>query len=321
MNHIKEFFTHCSDPKSHYHWRYLPSWAVLGVMRLLCFMPYKCVIRVGWLIGLLLNRFLKERKRIAYINISRCLPHLSESQHRQLTEETMVNTGIGLAESMFGWWAPQHAIDERVSYTGLEKISEAQATGRGVIILSGHFTPLELCGRMLGSATDLHLTYRSQNNLAFNHCMTQARAARYGTPIEKKEMRKMLKALKSGGVVWYANDQDFGKKDSVIAPFFGIPTYTLATMSKLLKMTNAVVLYSQYHRDDSQGLGKASYHIDILSPFEQELSKDPADDVDNATRMNQVVEDSAKLFPSQYYWVHKRFKKKTQKTDPAFYAK
>jgi KDO2-lipid IV(A) lauroyltransferase len=134
--------------------------------------------------------------------------------------------------------------------------------------------------------------------------------------IEKTEMRKMIKRLKQGRAMWYACDQDFGRKNSVFAPFFGHQAATIATIGRLVKITGAKVVFIDYFRDDSQGFAKSHYHVNISDPFTDQFN---ASDLDNAIVMNQAVEASVRQHKSQYFWVHKRFKKRPKHETKNFY--
>ena len=132
--------------------------------------------------------------------------------------------------------------------------------------------------------------------------------------VEKTEMRRLIKILKSGRAMWYASDQDFGRKHSVFAPFFGHQAATLASISKILKLTKAKPLYFSHYRI---GEGKNTrYLMRISDPFGEELGDD---DIKNAALINQTVEAAIHFAPEQYMWVHRRFKTRPNPKDPKFY--
>ena len=297
--------------------RYWPTWLGILLIRLFCFLPYAFVIQIGRGIGILAYALLKKRKRIAHINIDACLPELSQAERDQLVKETIINSGIGLVEGLYSWWASSKSLHSRTTFTGKELVLEAQAQGRGVIVLGAHFTPVELLGRVACEQLRMDVTYRAQNNKAIDWCLRHTRQRNQSDLIEKTEMRKMIRNLKRGNAIWYTCDQDFGRKNSVFASFFGHQAASLATLGRLVKMTNAKVVYIDYHRDDSQGLSKAQYYINITDPFDKQFGES---DLQNAIDMNQQVEKVVRKSLNQYFWVHKRFKRRPRRDDEPFYS-
>jgi KDO2-lipid IV(A) lauroyltransferase len=101
--------------------------------------------------------------------------------------------------------------------------------------------------------------------------------------------------------VWYAPDQDFGPKHSVYAPFFNVPAATITATSRFAKLNDSPILMFTHHRchDDS------GYELELFPVIENFPS---GDDVQDATRINQELEKGILKDPSQYMWVHRRFK-------------
>ena len=296
--------------------KYWPTWIGLALLRLICFLPYPVLMHMGKGIGLLAYKVIKKRKRIAQINIDACFPELSQLEREALTKEAIVNTGIGIMEGFYSWWTPFETLNAKGTLHGADIVRKAQAEGRGVIILSPHYTSIEVSGRILFGNLPADTTYRAQNNKAIDWCLTRARKQDGCHLIEKTEMRQMIKRLKKGRAMWYACDQDFGRKNSVFVPFFGHQAATIATIGRLAKITGAKVVFIDYKRDDSQGFAKSHYHVNISDPFEDQFS---GSDEENALIMNQAVEASIRKNKSQYFWVHKRFKKRPENDDTKFY--
>jgi lauroyl/myristoyl acyltransferase len=99
--------------------------------------------------------------------------------------------------------------------------------------------------------------------------------------------------------IWYAFDQDLGAKNSVFAPFFGIPTATINAPAKLTKNQNTLAIAISFIRKNNH------YHLKISPP----LSNYPSTDMlDNATRLNTLLEAQIQKAPEQYLWIHRRFK-------------
>lgn len=296
------------------HPRYWLTWLGLGLLRLLALLPYAVAIYLGKAIGLLAFYGLKRRRHIAQVNIDLCFPEKTPNQRQRLVKDTLVANGIGIIEGLYSWWAADSQILPRTHIVGLELLQKAKDNGQGVILLGAHFTTLDFCGRALAQNTTMDTMYQTQSNAVVDYCLKKARLKRYKNVLEKFEMRRLLKNLKSGHVCWYACDQDFGRENSVFVPFFGVPAATLATLGRLIKLTKAKPLMVRHYRDSSQGLGKSQYRIEIIDPFiEAPLD---SDDIQNAIKINKALEQAIRIQPDQYFWVHRRFKKRPDPNEP-----
>ena len=155
---------------------------------------------------------------------------------------------------------------------------------------------------------------RDHNNPLMNAVMTRARERRYGNVLGAKDLRGLFRSLKKNRAVWYATDQDYGRKDIVFAPFFGIPAGTITATSRIAERSGCkVVPFSHFRRDDGPG-------YDIY--FHPALESFPSgDDLQDATLINQTIEREVRRAPDQYLWMHRRFKTRPDENDPGFYKR
>jgi KDO2-lipid IV(A) lauroyltransferase len=303
--------------KNPFHIRYLGTWFGLLILRIISFLPYSVAIHIGQFIGFIAQRFLKRRRHIAKTNIDLCLSELSEIERKELLDNTMMANGIGALESLYSWWANDKQVLPRVEIKGLEHLAAAKASGQGVILLGAHFTTLDFCGRALSQTTAMDTMYQTQSNAAIDYCLKKARLRNYKAVLEKFELRQFIKNLKQKHVIWYACDQDFGLKNSVFAPFFGVPAATLATLGRLISITHAKPLLCRHFRYSDEGLGRSRYLIEIYDPFAEEPLSD--NNQRNAELINIALEEAIRIKPEQYFWVHRRFKRRPDPTQKKLY--
>jgi len=298
-----------------FHPLYWPSWLAIGLLRIWVTLPYSWIYYSGKGLGWLMDKTLKGRRHVVEVNIGLCFPELTDTQQDALVSKTMQSTAIGLLESAYSWWASDAAIKKRSHMEGLDHIDKAGEEGRGVLLIGAHYTTLDLSGRVFGSERPCDVIYRPQRNKVFDYVINSSRTKHLGELIDKLDMRKMVKRLKKGHTVWYASDQDFGRRGSVFAPFFGIPTATLTTIRQLVKLSGAKVLFYAHHRIDDGG--NSRYVGKILDVFDENIG---AEDIEDARQVNQVIENSIRPFPEQYLWVHRRFKTRPSEDDADLYA-
>ena len=269
-------------------------------MRLCNLLPLKAQHVLGRLLGQLLFTVAKERRRVARINLKLCFPDLSSTEREKLLRETFIEQGKGLIEAGLAWWPRPELVTPYADVTGMQHIDYAQEQGRGVLLLCGHFTMLDVAGLILSQRLDYDGMYRLNNNPLIEKISTRGRKAFFGELIERRDIRRLIKRLKEGRIVWYAPDQDMGKNQTVFAPFFGVPAATLTATARIAKMTNAAVVPIALRRKLN-----GRYLLEIQPALENFPS---GDDVADATTVNQTLEHMVSEAPSQYMWVHRRFK-------------
>ena len=121
----------------------------------------------------------------------------------------------------------------------------------------------------------------------------------------------IAKHLKKGDTVWFGPDQDMGPKGSVFAPFFGRPACTVTTPSRLARISGAISIFLDLHRD-FEGV----YHLSFVAMPDNYPCED---EVENAYQLNQYIEKTVRNHPSQYMWMHKRFKTSPDLTNQTLY--
>jgi KDO2-lipid IV(A) lauroyltransferase len=282
------------------HPRYWPSWIGLGLMRLSVYLPTNMQLGAGRLIAWGMMPLMKSRKKVANRNLELCFPELSDEQRQQLLERNLRTMGMMLIETALSWWASDASLAKRVRYEGYEHLEEALAAGKGVILLTGHFTSMELGGRLIMLRQPCYVMFRELKNPLFNEVMVQARTFHSEGIVMRDDPRAMVRALRKNKVVWYAPDQDFGRKLSVFAKFFGVPAATVPATARMVKMSGAKVVPFVPRREQD-----GTYTLTLSKALDNFPT---GDDVVDAQRINDIIEQEVRKSPEQYYWVHRRFK-------------
>jgi len=286
--------------KQFLHPRYWLSWLGLTLMRLSVYLPKRLQLLIGKTLGRLLIPFMGSRAKIARRNIELCFPELDPSQQQVLLKNTLTTMGMMMIETAMSWWASDRTLSKRVRYEGLEHLEQAKARGKGVILLTGHFTSMELGGRLIMLKTPAYVMFRHLKNKLFNAVMMRARTFHSEGIVLRDDPRSMLRALKKNKVVWYAPDQDFGQRTSVFAKFFGVQAATIPATARMVKMSGASIVPFVPRRE-----ADGSYTLSIDKAWENYPS---GDDMADAQRINDWLEQAIRQSPEQYLWVHRRFK-------------
>ena len=267
---------------------------------MLALMPYQLGLGFGRLVGITLYHLLPRRRHVTEVNCSLCFPELNTQEREQFVKDVFKNNGIGLVETAWSYWGNKKKLQARTEYKGLELLDEALSHNRGLILLSAHYSHLDL-GGMLFSVykTPLVAMYRKHNNPIMEDVINKGRSS-FSIPVERKQLREIVRKLKQNLIVWYGPDQDLGRKNSVFVPFFGQTAATVTATTNMVRFNNSPILSMQQRRKDDD----SGYIIEIV-PVPGFPS---GDEVEDARIMNLAIEAGIRKAPTQYMWVHKRFK-------------
>lgn len=284
-----------------HHPRHWPTWLGLGLLRVAIWLPYPALMRLGDLVGTVAWFLVPYRRRIVETNLAICFPDLDRGQRRRLARANLRYTGRGLMEVALAWWGGDGRLNGLAGRDGVEYVHAALAEGRGVLLVGAHFTPLDITGRLLHQAFPVNAIYRADTNPVIDRVMAGSRRRHLAGAVERGDMRAMVRVLRRGGVLWYPPDQDYGRRHSVFAPFFGVQAATITMTARLARLSGAAVIPAYgVARADGRG-----YCLRIHPPLEGFPS---GDDEADARRLNALLEAEVRRHPAQYYWVHRRFK-------------
>ncbi|KAB7627330.1 LpxL/LpxP family Kdo(2)-lipid IV(A) lauroyl/palmitoleoyl acyltransferase [Alkalilimnicola sp. S0819] len=282
------------------HPRHWPLWLGLGLLWLITRLPHRAGMAIGRALGRLSYRLAKSRRHIAQVNVRLCFPELSEAEREALVRRNFEYTGMTVIEMGWAWWVGDERFAPLGEIQGLEHLQAALARGQGVLLVGGHFTSLEIAGRLLVPHANFPVTYRAHKNPVMEYILRRARNRYYDSAIERHDVRGMIRALRKGMPVWYAPDQDYGRRHSVFVPFCGVSAATVTGTARLAGMSKATIIPAQfYHRPDGR------YQIILHPPLEGYPSGDEHAD---AWRINAFIEEWVRQRPEQYLWAHRRFK-------------
>ena len=277
--------------------------AVLALVWLLHWLPLGAQAAIGRGLGALFWRFAGSRRAIALRNLELCFPEKTAAEREAIARDHFGWLGRSLIERGLLWYASPERLKRLIHVEG--DVHLADNGERPVMWLVPHFMALDVAG----AATQLFQKrwvvsiYQRQSVAVFDAAMRAGRL-RFGQGevfSRHESTLPLVRAIKRGAGFFNLPDMDFGRREAVFAPFFGVPAATLTAPSKMargLKMTVQPVVAEFLP-------GGAGYRVRFCAPFTDWPSADPEDD---ARRMNAWIETEIRRNPSQYLWVHKRFK-------------
>jgi Kdo2-lipid IVA lauroyltransferase/acyltransferase len=297
--------------KEFIHPRYWLTWIGFGLMSIIVRLPHRARLKVGATIGVLGFYLTPRRRRVVQANLRLCFPELDEAARHRLTRRTFRSGGISLIETAVAWLTGGVDTFDRTSIEGLHYLQRAHGKGKGVILMGMHLQTLDLAGSFLSRHIALDVMYRASRNKFMEAVMTRGRERLYAHTIERGDIRQVIRNLKAGHIVWYGPDQDYGRRNSVFVPFFGVAAATTTALSRIAKMTGAAVVpFAHFRTADDAG-----YRL-VVHP---ELDCFPsASEVEDAHIINRFVEANVCDCPEQYWWFHRRFKSRPEGEPPVY---
>jgi Kdo2-lipid IVA lauroyltransferase/acyltransferase len=281
--------------------RYWPTWIAMGLLRVVVALPHRVGLALGRSVGRLAHALSGSRRAIVRRNLELCFPELDPPARNALARRHFEALGISVLEMGIGRWASDRKIRRLMTLEGIEHLKAAVETGRGVILLTAHFTTLEATGRILAfESPPFDAVYRKNRSEFVTELQRTGREVSADDTIEKRDIKKMVRSLRAGRPVWYAPDQSFDRKGAAVIEFFGVPSMHTTATSTLARLGRAIVLPYWPRRLDN-----GHYVMTLGPPFEDF----PSDDAEADTRRYvSALEAHVRRCPEQYFWIHRKFK-------------
>ena len=271
------------------------------VLWLLHFLPFRVLVGIGNLLGLLLHALAHERRRVADINLRLCFPQMGDMERTRLVRRHFKAVGRSIIERSILWWSSAARINSLIRVEGAEHFEAIK--GQPAILLTPHFVGMDAGGQWIAQHIDTVCMYAKQKNLYLTGLLLQKRARFRKQRLYSRQqgLRPILKGMRAGMPFIYPPDQDQGIKDGAFIPFFGVPAATMSSVSRIAKITGAKVVPSITRLLP----GAAGYVLTFYPAWENYPS---GDDIADTRRVNEFIEQRVLEMPEQYFWLHKRFK-------------
>lgn len=314
--------THLAEPKpfewAFLHPKYWGLWLAFALILPLIYLPLSVQFKIGKAIGKLVHRLAKRRVSDTMTNLRLAFPDKTDAERAAITRQVFINQGIGIFESLCAWFRPDVFV-RTFSISGLHHLIAAQQAGKTVILLGGHYTTLDLGGRLCTQFFGADCVYRPQNNPLLEWFIYNGRRRIFDEQISSRDMKKLITRIKDGRVIWYSPDQDFGLEHGVMATFFGVPAATITAQRRLAKMGDkanppAVLMMDMVRQtpDFIPSGRRPHYHISLSAALDDYPT---TDEVADAERINRLIEKNILKDVSQWMWFHRRFKNQADGTN------
>ncbi|MDM0031612.1 lipid A biosynthesis acyltransferase [Variovorax sp. J22P271] len=286
----------------------------IGFMRALAHVPFPLVRGFGAVLGRVLHVLAVPRRRVVDTNLALCFPAKSAAERRRMARQTFVYVAQSWFDRSWLWHAPEAVVARRLKVVGTADVIEEIAHGHEPMILfAPHFYGLDAAATALTMHTDRPSTtiYTTQRDPMVDQWVSEGRK-RFGNVITLNRVdgiKPIVAGLRKGGLLYLLPDMDFGRDQTVFVPFYGVQAATVPSLSRFARLGRAKVVpvVSKLTRD--------GYEIEVLPAWEDFPSEDAVADT---ALMNQRLQGYIDTMPSQYYWVHRRFKTRPEGEKPVY---
>ncbi|MET0183914.1 MAG: lysophospholipid acyltransferase family protein [Achromobacter sp.] len=262
-------------------------------------------LRIGAALAWITLRVAKRRVHIVRTNIGLCFPDEPVAVRERWVREHIRALSQSFVDRGVLWFGTREAIDAMVEVRGFEHVPPLRAAKRPIIFLAPHFVGLDAAATILTIKVEAGATMYTPQSDPDIDAIVRAGRGRFNDIhlVSRKEgIRGLIRHLRADRPLYYLPDMDFGREGSIFVPFFGIPAATIPATAQIARKFDAAVLPVIETWDPQSG----RYLVEVLPP----LADFPGEDsLEAATaRLNRDLEDWVRARPSQYYWVHRRFK-------------
>lgn len=301
---------------------------LIGLFQWLANLGTPARLRVGAFLTHVTTLLARRRVKIAKRNIDLCFPELSEQARAQIVRDHLRAFTQSFIDRSVFWFGTADQVCELIVCKGHERMPDLLAKHGSIMLLAPHFIGLDAAATRLTYLNPEGATiYSPQRDPDIDALVRLGRARFHAVHLvsRKEGFRALLRYINQGVPIYYLPDMDFGRTGSVFVPFFGVQAATQTATAQIARKWKLPVLpvYSQW--DPKTG----RYDVEVGAPLEDfpnlpksnapDTSQELDDSIEAATaRLNQHIESWVRRCPSQYYWVHRRFKTRPE-GEPKFY--
>ncbi|MGN0915183.1 MAG: LpxL/LpxP family Kdo(2)-lipid IV(A) lauroyl/palmitoleoyl acyltransferase [Succinivibrio sp.] len=284
-----------------YFW---PTWIAIFIFYIIVtVLPYSVQMFLGKKLGACLGKILPARKYVLKRNIELAFPEMSEDEQKELSKKVLENSGQALFETGIAWFWPDWRLKRliKIDDADLEEGKRVASLNQPILVLSCHFVTLELMARIYATTIIPGIgIYRPSDHPVWEWAQVKGRLKKNLALVDRKDPKSMIKALMRNLPIWYAPDQDYGRRASIFVPFFGVEkAATVVGTRNLARVKGTLVQPAWTIRE------KGKYHLYIRKPLELFPTDDETADT---ARINREIESMIRMAPEQYLWLHRRFK-------------
>ena len=279
--------------------------AVVAVRAFVGWWPWWLVRATGRLLGVLYYAIDGRRRRVTLDNLGRAFPWRSPRDRRTIARRVFAHFGRLLFDILKFSGLSHEQMLRRVEWDGDERVRQAQAQGRGYLLVTGHFGFWELQAIVHGLRLGpIGVLARPLDNPYLNAMLERVRQATGNTVIYRRgAMRRALRHLHANLGVGMLIDRHVHTSDAVLVEFFDRPVATTSSLARLALRTGAPVV-PLFAIPLADGRYRMIYERPVEPPQDDSSEEIGA----FMQRCTDVLEMYVRRYPELWLWMHRRWR-------------
>jgi len=275
---------------------YIPFWLFIRIMK---FFNFNTRIFISAkVIGFIIRNTPKYKKRVLK-NLKLIYPKMSDLEKNNFLKKFSQNLGLTFSEFLFNEEYHKYQTIKFQNNSKITEILEASKINRPVLIVSGHIGPWEAVRALLRrNGIETAAIYRKSKNVFYQpyHHKTIEAGGKPIFQVGRRGTSAMIKFLKKGGIVCMMIDQ--AVSEGKYMEFMGIPAKTSFAIANIAIKYNALIIPAYAIRKEEDEPIQV-----IIEPSLR--TEEPYRIIE---KLNKSLESIVRKYPSQWYWVHNRWK-------------
>lgn len=275
-------------------------------MRLIAPLPLGVLRRLGTVLGRLLYMVARRRRHVVLTNLALCFPQESPAQRKRWARAVFVHFAQSFLDRAWLWHGDPQVVRRRLRMTGaLHELETSTRQRTPLVVFAPHFFGIDAAATALTMRYDRNWCdiYVPQRNPAIDRWVQEGRK-RFGRVelfVRKDGVKPIVSMVRQGGAFFLAPDMSLKRRGSIFVPFYGVPTATVPSLPRFAQLCRAQVLPA------TARITPDGYDVEVHPVWQDYPS---GDDEADTVYMNRWLEGIINTMPDQYYWVHRRFKRR-----------
>ncbi|OQY05894.1 MAG: hypothetical protein B6I25_04980 [Planctomycetales bacterium 4572_13] len=287
------------------------DWLGYALMRVALFIlflfPVRWCLRFGCFLGNLMWKHYHRGRKRAMDNLRASFPDKDEAWLAETGRKSFQHIVMLTIDLMFSpqlvrkdnWRGYARAIN-------FERPKWLMQEGKGLLMLTGHYGNFEIMGFVLGLfGFNVYSIARPLDNPFINKYLYGIREKHGQKIVDKKGAADQMADLaESGATLCFISDQDAGKK-GVFVDFFGRKASSYKSIGLLALQYNMPIVVAACRQTPGEFFFEAEIGR-IIMPDEWAEEDQPLHWI--TQEYNTALEDLIRKDPTQYWWLHRRWK-------------
>ena len=301
-------------PSLHQALEFALAWLFIHVLRAL---PRRMARAFGVAIAAIAFVSLGRLRRVGRRNLEMAFPALPAAKREEILRQEYRHLGWLLAEFCQMSTYTQEYASRFIRYQGLDHYVAARDRGKGVFVLTGHLGAWELSSFYHSLAGyPMGMVIRRLDN-ALVDAMVNAIRCQHGNRVLHKDdfARGLIGAMRAGETVGILMDTNMTPPQGLFVPFFGVEACTASGLARVALKTGAAVLpgFLLWEEAERQYVLRFGPELSLAATGDSE-----ADAASNTALFTAVIEETIREYPSQWLWMHRRWKTRPPGEPPLY---